>query len=238
MITVHHLGISQSERIVWLLEELGLEYKLVIHTRDPLLAPESLTSIPGNDTGKAPFIEDSVAGISLSESGAICEYLAQRYAHGKFTLQPSDMHYPDYLYWLHYANGTLFPAFSTEMFLGHAEGVADNAMMKKFSKSRIDAALKHVDERLRTNTWLAGEDFTIADMMTVYIATTQRYWGPQVSLEGYNNILRWLKDCTARPAYQQAMQKGDPEMKVLNEAEAPKVSMMAAGGALSSHWKK
>jgi hypothetical protein len=66
MITVHHLGISQSERIVWLLEELGIEYKLILHTRDPLLSPDSLKSISGNETGKAPFIEDSDAGITLS----------------------------------------------------------------------------------------------------------------------------------------------------------------------------
>ena len=75
MITVHHLGISQSERIVWLFEELGIEYKLVKHTRAPMLSPESLTSIPGNNTGKAPFIEDPDAGITMSESAAICDYV-------------------------------------------------------------------------------------------------------------------------------------------------------------------
>lgn len=237
MITVHHLGISQSERIVWLVEELGIEYKLVLHARDPLLSPESLKSIPGNKTSKAPFIEDSAADISLSESGAICEYIAQRYGNGKLTLSPSEKHYPDYLYWLHYANGTLFPAFVTEMFLDHLERASEDTMIVQFSRSRIQAALQHLDERLRTNKWLAGDDFTIADIMTVYVPTTQRYWGPQVSLDGYDNLLRWLKDCAARSAYQRAMQNGDPEMKILNGPEAPSVSMMGAGGIQSTHWK-
>lgn len=78
MITVHHLGISQSERIVWLMEELGLEYKLVKHVRDPIMAPESITSVPGNKTGKAPFIEDPDAGVTLSESAAICDYVVSK----------------------------------------------------------------------------------------------------------------------------------------------------------------
>lgn len=114
-ITLHHLGISQSERIVWLLEELGLEYKLVHHTRDPVIAPESLKSVPGNETGlvtsamnlvqlliscrKSPFIEDDQANVTLSESAAIMEYIIQRYGGGKFALKPDDKHYADYLHW-------------------------------------------------------------------------------------------------------------------------------------------
>ena len=73
VLTVHHLGISQSERILFLCEELAIEYKIVHHTRDPIGAPESLKSIPGNSTGKAPFLEDPEAGITLSESAAICD---------------------------------------------------------------------------------------------------------------------------------------------------------------------
>lgn len=90
MITLHHLGISQSERIVWLLEELGLPYKLVKHTRDPVLSPDSLKKLPGNESGKAPFIEDDAAGITLSESGAIVEYIIHTYAGGKLALKPGD----------------------------------------------------------------------------------------------------------------------------------------------------
>lgn len=90
MITLHHLGISQSERIVWLLEELGLPYKIVKHYRAPILSPDSLKIVPGNKSGKAPFIEDDEAGITLSESGAIVEYIINMYGGGKLALKPGD----------------------------------------------------------------------------------------------------------------------------------------------------
>jgi glutathione S-transferase len=106
MLTVHHLGISQSERVVWLCEELEIEYKLVKHTRDPILAPESLTSLPGNKTGKAPFMEDPETGVALSESAAICEYIARKYGNDRLILGPSHKNFADYLYWFHYSNGT------------------------------------------------------------------------------------------------------------------------------------
>lgn len=95
----HSLGISQSERVVWLCEELGLEYKLVKHTRDPVLSPESLKSVPGNETGKSPFIEDSDAGITLSESAAIVDYILARYGNNRLLIEPSDKNFPDYIYW-------------------------------------------------------------------------------------------------------------------------------------------
>jgi glutathione S-transferase len=183
-------------------------------------------------------MEDPDAGITLSESGAICQYIAQRYGNGRLTLQPSDKNFPDYLYWFHYANGTLFPSFLTEMFLGHAEGVSKDSMIVQFSRERLEAALRHLDDRLEMNRWLAGEHFTLAEIMMVYVVTTQRYWGPQVSLEGHDHLPRWLRDCEARPAYQRAMSKGDLEMKTMNQAEAPEISMMAAGGTKSEHWKK
>lgn len=97
MITVHHLGISQSERILWLLEELGLEYKLVKYERDPVLSPESLKSLPGNETGTSPFIEDDAADVKLSESAAICEYIIHKYGGGRLALKPDNKHFADYL---------------------------------------------------------------------------------------------------------------------------------------------
>lgn len=97
MIIVHHLGISQSERILWLLEELGLEYKLVLHQRDPVLSPDSLRNVPGNDTGRPPVIEDDSAGLTLGESSAICDYIIHKYGGGRLALKPDDKHYADYL---------------------------------------------------------------------------------------------------------------------------------------------
>ncbi|KIW03482.1 uncharacterized protein PV09_05249 [Verruconis gallopava] len=235
MIVIHHLGISQSERIVWLCEELGVPYQLVKHIRDPIASPESLTSLPGNKTGKSPYIEDTDTGVSLSESCAICDYIIYRHAGGKLALQPDDIHYPDYLYWYHYANGTQQPAMMTSMFLSH---VPTDAPIKQAVEQRLHAMLKHTNDRLATSKWLAGPEFTAADVMSVYGLTTQRYWGPQVSLKPYPHILRWLADCASREAYKRAMEKGDPEMECLVGAEPPNVNMFEVGGTKSDHWKK
>jgi glutathione S-transferase len=236
-IVVHHLGISQSERILWLLEELELPYELVKHTRDPVLSPESLKSVPGNKTGSSPFIVDTETSVTLSESGAIVEYIIQRYGDARLALTARDdpRVFADYLFWFHYANGSLQPAMISSMFTGH---LPDSDRMKGFASQRLEAAFRLVDNRLSENKWLAGNAFTAADIMTVYIVSTQRYFGPRVSLAAYKNILRWLQDCGDRPAYKRAMEKGDPEMQTLLGPEAPKESMFAAGGSKSSHWKK
>lgn len=109
MIILHHLGVSQSERIVWLLEELGLEYKLIKHNRAPALAPDSLKNVPGNKTGKSPFIEDPDAGITLSESGAITDYIIWKYGNGRLALKPDHKNFADYLHWKDFSNATLQP---------------------------------------------------------------------------------------------------------------------------------
>lgn len=233
-IKVHHLGVSQAERIVWLCEELGLSYELIKHVRDPLIAPESLKSVPGNATGKAPYIEDTDTGVQLAESLAISDYLIYKYGGGKLALKPDDKHFADYLYWYHYSNGTAQPAMTSSLFLSFTEG--DN-MGKQFANARLHASLKHVDTRLKDNKWLAGPEFTAADVMSVYGYTTQRYWVP-VSLVDYPNIVRWLKDCAAREGYKRAMEKGDPDMEPMLAPEGPKVSMFEAGGTKSDHWKK
>lgn len=237
MIVVHHLGVSQSERILWLLEELELPYKIVKHTRAPALAPDSLKNVPGNKTGKSPFIEDIDAGIGLSESNAITDYIIWKHASGRLALPPTHLDFASYIYWKDYANSTMQPAMITAMFLA-VGNVESDSMIKQFSDQRLYAALQHMDERLKETKWLAGQEFTAADTMSVYSLTTQRYFGPQVSLAGYDGILRWLKDCSERPAFQRAMEKGDPEMKVLIGPDAPSQSLLDAGGVESNLWKK
>src|ERR1700761_3399963 len=86
MLTVHHLGVSQCERVLWLLEELGLHYELVKHTRDPLLSPKTLKDVPGNTLGKSPFVVDSESGLTMNESGAIVEYIIHKYGNGRFAV--------------------------------------------------------------------------------------------------------------------------------------------------------
>lgn len=118
-----------------------------------------------------------------------------------------------------------------------ATGADPKVPIMKTADDRLHTALGALDQRLKENKWLAG-DFSAADIMTLYCTSTQRYWGPQISLEKYTNILRWMKDCGDRPAYQRAMQKGDPEMTLLLTADPPATSMGAAGGIKSDFWKK
>jgi glutathione S-transferase len=199
VLTVHHLGISQSERIVFLCEELGIKYDLKIHTRAPLLAPKSIASIPGNDMGKSPFIEDSEAGVGLGESGAIVEYIINRHGNGKLSVKPNEANYDKYLHWFHWSNATLQPQMAASMWPAADEGMA------KFRAARLDGALQVMDSRLEESKWLAGDEFTAADIMPVWTLTTQRYWGPLLDLSKYTNILRWLQDIAARPGYQRAV---------------------------------
>ncbi|KAK3673551.1 hypothetical protein LTR78_006455 [Recurvomyces mirabilis] len=236
VLTVHHLGISQSKRILWLLEELGIQYELVKHVRAPALAPQSLMNVPGNATGKAPFVADSDTGVTLSESGAICEYIIHRYGSGKFAIPPTAdaKTYAAYLYWLHFSNGTLQAAMVNSMF---TRPMADTHFAKSANK-RLEDAVQVMDDRLAETKWLAGSEFTAADVMSVYPVTTQRYFGPQMDFTPYKNVLRWLKDCGARPAYQKAMEKGDPEMRLLLGGEAPSESILVSGGVNSKGWRK
>lgn len=175
MITLHHLGVSQSERIVWLLEELGLEYKLIKYTRDPLLSPESLKSQPGNDIGQAPFFEDDSNGVKLTESGAIAEYIATKYGGGKLTLRPDDPHYGDYCQWWHYGNGSLQPAMVDYQLLSLTGLPSDNQILQ-LGFQRLEKRVKFLDTHLGNVKYLAGDQLTLADIMTVYTLTTQRYW--------------------------------------------------------------
>ena len=237
MIIVHHLGISQSERIVWLLEELGLPYKLVKHTRAPVMSPDSLKNLEGNKTGKSPFIEDTEAKLTLSESGAISDYIIYRYGKGRLALKEDDQHFADYLYWYHFANASQQPTMGVSMFLTLAALPADH-FANQIGHQRLHAMLQQTDDRLKDNKWLAGPEFTAADIMSVYGLTTQRYFGPQVSLGSYPNILRWLKDCSERDGYKRAMVAGDPEMEPLIGAEPPARSLLDGGVDENTAWKK
>lgn len=238
MLVLHHLGVSQSERVLWLLEELGdVPYELVLHRRDPLLAPESLKSVPGNVTGMAPFLVDTTENINISESGAAVDYIIGKYGKGKLSVQPSAKNYSEYVQWLHFANGSLQANMVNCMFLG-ATGVDPNHPIGAVATARLDRSLSALDERLKNNTYLAGDELTAADIMTLFATSTQRYFGPQTDLTKYKNIVRWMQTCGSRPGYKRAMDKGDPDMKQLLTGEPPEASLAAVGGVDSDIWKK
>lgn len=205
MLTVHHLGISQSERIVWLCEELELEYDLVVYKRDPVtsLAPAEYKALHPMEI--APVITDD--DVTLAESSAIIDYIVARYGAGRLTVSSADPAFADYLFWYHFANGTLMPS---EM---------SAAGSRPGPESPLDVVLRHRAERafgllelrLKDATFLAGDVFTVADIMTVFPLTTMRAFSGR-RLDDYPNIRAYLARIGARPAYRRAMAKGDPDL--------------------------
>ena len=214
-----------------------MPYDLVKYTRDPLLVPKSLKEVAGQRTGKSPFIDDPDTGLQLNESAAIVEYIINHYGNGKLAIQHGEPNYPEYLYWFAWSNGTLQPAMMSCQILDLA-GLPDDSQLKGWIRQRLEAAFELMDKRLAQSEFLAGPELTAADIMTLYSLTTQRYWGPQADLTPYENVVRWIRACSEREAYQRAMQKGDPEMEPLLSAKPPSISLFAAGGVGSDHWKK
>lgn len=206
MLTVHHLHTSQSERIVWLCEELGLDYELKCYDRDPVtrLAPPALKEI--HPMGIAPVITDE--GQTLGESGAIVDYIIAKHGGGRLALGADHPDFVPYLYWLHFANGNLQPIMGRNMILRRLDLPSDNAILVATS-GRLNLALGLLETHLGTAIWLAGSEFTAADIMTVFSLTTMRLSYP-LDLGPFPNIRAYLKRIGERDAYRCAMEKGDP----------------------------
>ena len=211
MLTVHHLGKSQSERIVWLCEELDLRYELKRYARDPvtMLATPDYKAL--HLIGAAPVITDG--DLVLAESGAIVDYIMAKYGKGRLVLGPDDPGFAQFLYWFHFANGTLQAGMGRLMILNRLELPPDNPVLRA-TKARVDRAFDLVDARVRDADYLAGATFTTADIMMGFSLTTMRYFQPY-DLQRCPNVVRYLGRIGARPAYRRAMEKGDPGMALL-----------------------
>lgn len=230
---VHHLQVGQGERIPWLLEELGIPYELKLYKRSPLLAPPELKAV--YPLGASPVLEDVTDPsnpIKIAESGAISDYIIQKYGNGRLALGPQHKDFADYLYWFHYANGTLQPGlFRRAMTRGM---VGEQDPRYKGNAARVDIALDHINNRLLNNTWLAGDEFTAADTMTGWCFTTMRVFEP-VDLSGYQGILAWLGRIGEREAYRRAMNKADPDLNIeegLSAKGPPMLEMFAKAMAI------
>ena len=211
MLTVHHLGKSQSERIVWLCEELEIPYQLKCYARDSvtMLAPADYKAL--HPIGAAPVITDG--DLVLAESGAVVDYIIAKYGNGRLTLNSNHRDFAQYLYWYHFANGTLQANMGRNMILNRLKLADDNPILLA-TKTRVDRAFDLVDARTREAEYLAGSEFTSADIMMGFSLTTMRYFLPY-DLKRCPNILRYLARIGARPAYRRAMEKGDPGMALL-----------------------
>jgi len=211
MLTVHHLGKSQSERIVWLCEELEIPYELKRYARDAstMLAPADYKAL--HPIGSAPVITDG--DLVLAESGAIVDYIAIKHGGGRLRLGPDDPGFADFLYWHHFANGTLQAGMGRVMMLSRFNLPDDNPVLRMM-RGRLDRAFALVEARCGEADYLAGPALTTADIMTVFSLTTMRYFLPY-DLTPFPNIRAYLARIAARPAYQRAMAKGDPGMALL-----------------------
>lgn len=208
MLTVHHLGISQSERIVWLCEELALPYQLVRYERDKVtrLAPPEYKAL--HPFGTAPVIVDGA--VVLAESAAIMEYIIARHGQGRLAVRPDAPNYPEYLFWFHFANGSMMPV----QFAGAIKPTADETPRTRISRERCERTWQMVESRLGEVPYFAGQEFTAADIIMMFPLTTMRVFAPR-DISGYPHVLAYLRRIGARPAYRQAMQKGDPQLTPL-----------------------
>lgn len=205
MLVVHHLGVSQSDRIVWLCEELEIPYEMVRYERDPVtrLAPANYKAL--SPFGTAPVITDG--DLVLGESGAIIDYIIARHANGRLAVAADHADFADYLFWFHFANGSLMT--SMMMDLAFAMSTVEETEAIRSLKSRSSLAFEMIDRRLASVPYLAGQDFSAADIISLFPLTRMRMILPR-NLSPYPHLRAYLKRIGQRPAFQRAMEKADP----------------------------
>jgi glutathione S-transferase len=203
MLTVHHLRQSQSERIVWLCEELGLDYTLKLYERrsDNRLAPDDYKAL--SPMGIAPVITDG--DLVLGESGAICDYVTVRYGNGKLVPAADHPDFADHLFWFHWANGTFMATGMMQLVL-MMTGAAGKL---PFVDDRDQRGWAMVEKRLGEAPYFGGQDLTTADVMMGYALTTGRGFR-QTAIDDMPNLRAYLARIGERPAYQRAMAKAEP----------------------------
>jgi glutathione S-transferase len=208
MITIYHLDTSRSERIVWLMEELGLEYKLELFQRnDNGSAPDALREI--HALGKAPVIRDG--NTVLAESGAIVDYIVHRYAGDRLAVAPAAQEYARYIYWFHFAEGSLMSLLILALVIGRVPE-ANASPVRTRVLERTKQTFGFIDSELAQATYFAGVAFTAADIMMTFPFTTMRHF-LNYDLAPYANILAYLRRIESRPAYQKAMALAGPKEK-------------------------
>ena len=214
MLKIHHLGHSQSERILWLCEELDVPYEFVKYIRDPVtrLSPPALRVL--HPLGAAPVLETE--GKLLGESAAIVDFILARYGRGRLQYGPDHPDFASYLYWFHFSNGNLQPVMARSMTVSLCKLPPEHPVQKG-AHDRLASVLSLIEAQLSQHAFLAGDEFTAADIMSVFSLTTMRLFYP-ADLTPYPNILSYLQRIGARPAYQRAMAKGDPDLTPLLSA--------------------
>lgn len=216
MITVHHLNNSRSQRVLWLLEELDLEYEVKRYERDPktMLAPASLRAV--HPLGKSPVITDGA--LTLAESGAIVEYLVDRYGGGRLAPELGTPERLRYIYWLHYAEGSAMPPLLLKLVFNQVETSPmpffarpiARAIVARVNKSFIDPQialhLGYVEAELEKSLWFVGSEFTAADIQMSFPLEAAAVRGGLDSSRP--KLMGFLDRIHGRPAYRRALERG------------------------------
>jgi glutathione S-transferase len=216
MIVVHHLNNSRSQRVLWLLEELGLPYEIKCYERDPqtMLAPASLREV--HPLGKSPVITDGE--LTLAESGAIIEYLVERYGNGRLVPASGTPEHRRYTYWLHYAEGSAMPPILLKLIFDQIEKnpmpffvrpiarLIASRVKSSFIEPQLTQHLDYMEAEIGKNTWFAGNEFSAADIQISFPLEAA------VARAGLNasrpKLMAFLNRIHTRPAYQQALERG------------------------------
>jgi glutathione S-transferase len=216
VITVHHLNNSRSQRVLWLLEELGLSYEIKRYERDAktMLAPASLREV--HPLGKSPVVTDG--GLTLAESGAIIEYLVERHGGGQLAPAPGTPARLRYTYWLHYAEGSAMSPLLLKLIFDRIESGPMPFFVKPFARAiagrakgsfivpQITRHLDYMESELAKFRWFAGDEFSAADIQMSFpleVAVKRAGLGPSRP-----RLMDFLGRIHARPAYQRALERG------------------------------
>ena len=218
MITVHHLNNSRSQRVLWLLEELGLPYEITKYQRDPatMLAPPELQRV--HPLGKSPVITDGDA--TVAESGAIVDYLVERYGNGRLVPAAGTPQRLRWTYWLHFAEGSAMPPLLLKLIFERikvspmpffakpiARGIA-NKVMAAMVDPNLKRQLDFMEGELRQSEWFAGSEFSAADIqMSFPVEAAAQRAGLDASRP---KLMAFLKRIHARPGYKKALERGGP----------------------------
>ncbi len=203
MIEVHHLNNSRSQRVLWLLEELGLPYEIKPYQRDATtsLAPESLKKI--HPLGKSPVIRDG--DTVVIESGAILEYLVRKHGKGRLAPAESSPDWPRYLQFMHYAEGSAMLPVMLRLYTSRL-GEAGKPLEPRIT-SELDNHLGYLDSELSGRDWFVGNELSAADIQLSFVIQAGRLL---YGLDKFPNLARFLDRIHARPAYKRALERGGP----------------------------
>ncbi len=218
MITVHHLNDSRSQRVLWLLEELGLPYEIKKYQRDPqtMLAPDALRQV--HPLGKSPVITDG--GLVIAESGAIIEYLVDRSGAGRLKPPAGTPEHLRYIYWLHFAEGSAMPPLLMKLVFDRipqmpmpffvkpiARGISAKVLARMVDPN-LTRQLDFMESELAQREWFAGAEFSAADIqMSFPLEAAAQRAGLDASRP---RLVAFLKRIHARPAYRRALERGGP----------------------------